>query len=134
MFLSSTGFSMNIHYCQDQLQGISFISKDKCCSDKNIKSTCHKTKNNCHHDTAETEKTDLDNCCHNEKLVIDKSDVDAITPQLGNIQDINIEVINTFVATSVFNYRLKADVQTDAQYKPPLSDRDIQVLYQSFLI
>lgn len=134
MLLSSTGFSMDLHYCQDQLKGISLIGKAKSCHDKQATPPCHKTKKTCHHINDNLNQTEKDNCCHNETVVIEKTDLDATATQIATVQDIQLEFVAAFVAVYVLNIDAQADFQPYAQYKPPLPDRDIQVLYQTFLI
>ncbi len=134
MMLSSTGFSMDVHYCQDQLKGISLFGKAKSCHEKQETPPCHRTKKSCHHLEDGISKADKDNCCHNETVVIEKSDLDATPTQLATVQDIQLDFVAAFIAVYVFNYSVQADFQPYAQYKPPLPDRDVQVLYQTFLI
>ena len=136
MLLSSTGFSMDVHYCQDQLKGISLFGKAKSCHEKQEAPPCHQTKKSCHHQEDGISKADKDNCCHNETVVIEKSDLDATPTQKAASQDVQLDFVAAFMAVYVFNfnYSVRADYQPYAQYKPPLPDRDIQVLYQTFLI
>jgi len=134
MLLSSTGFSMDMHYCQDNLQGISFLGNTGSCLSKKSTSCCPKSKKTCHDNSNELDNIDEDNCCHNESIVINKSDFDATSPQIATGQDIKIEFVDAFVTVYVFNNILKADSQKYIKYKPPLPDRDVQVLYQVFLI
>ena len=135
MMLSSTGFSMDIHYCQDQMKGISLFGKAKSCHDKEATPPCHKIKKSCHHqENDDVNKAEKDNCCHNETVIIEKSDLDATATQIATIQDIQLDFVAAFVAVYILNYNVQADFQPYAQYKPPLPDRDVQVLYQTFLI
>lgn len=134
MMLSSTGFSMDVHYCQGQIKSISFFGKAKSCHEKQETSPCHQTKKSCHHNEDGVSKTEKDNCCHNETVVIEKSDLDATATQIATVQDIQLDFIAAFIAVYVFNYSVQTDYRPYAQYKPPLPDRDVQVLYQTFLI
>lgn len=134
MLLSSTGFSMDVHYCQDQLMSISFFSKAKSCHDKQDSPPCHKVKKTCHNQKENITESDKDNCCHNETVVIEKSDFDATNAQIATMQDIQFDFVAAFVAVCVFNYIVETDHQSYPLYKPPLPDRDVQVLYQTFLI
>ena len=134
MMLSSTGFSMDIHYCQDQLKGISLFGKAKSCHEKQETPPCHQTKKSCHHKEDGISKADKDNCCHNEAVVIEKSDLDATATQIATLQDIHLDFVAALIAVYVFNYDVQVDYQSYVQYKPPLPDRDVQILYQTFLI
>ena len=141
MLLSSTGYAMDIHYCQDQLENISLFGKSESCHEKQKTPTCHQTKTSltdgqesCHNKEDDVSKTAEDNCCHNESFLIEKPDLDATPTQSTTVQNIQLDVVAAFIAVYVFNYGIEADYQPFAQYKPPLPDRDVQVLYQTFLI
>jgi len=134
MLLSSTGFSMDVHYCQDQVKGISLFGTAKSCHDKQETPPCHQTKKTCHHKEDGISKTDNDNCCHNETVIIEKSDLDATNTQIATFQDIQLEFVAAFITVYILNYDVQTDYHRYAQYKPPLPDRDVQVLYQTFLI
>jgi hypothetical protein len=133
MLLSSTGFSMDIHYCQNQFAGFSFIGKASCCKKAVNTKPCHSVKTKKLNGINQAEK---DNCCHNESIVIEKADLDATNVQYGTINDIQFDfvVVPVSVAEFLINYNAQLDVVPFDQYKPPLPDRDIQVLYQTFLI
>lgn len=133
MFISSTGLSMDVHYCQDQLKGISLLGKAKSCHEAQASQSCHKKNKSCHH-SAEATQTEKDNCCHNESLVVDKIDLGVSNTQITTFQDIQFDFVAAFVAVYVLNYSVEVDFQSYQHYKPPLPDRDIQVLFQRFLI
>lgn len=135
MILSSTGVSIDAHYCQDQLRGISLFGEVKSCHDKQEIPPCHQTKKTCHRKEDGVGKTDNDNCCHNETVIIEKSDSDASNIPIATAQDIQLEFVAAFVAVYILNYTAPTEYQNFVQYKPPLPDRgDVQVLYQTFLI
>ena len=134
ILLSSTGFAMDAHYCQDQFKGISFFGNSESCNDQPETSPCRKTKKSCQHQEDGLSQTEKDACCQNESIVLEKSDMDATIPQLATIQDIQLNFVAAFVAVYIFNNHVDADFQPFEPYKPPLPDRDVQVLYQSFLI
>lgn len=134
MLLSSTGFSMDMHFCQDQLKGISLIGKAKSCHDEPSNTSCHKTKKTCHPANDNLSQTEKDNCCRNETVVFDKTGLDATSTQITTLQDVQLDFVAAFVAVYIQSYNVHADFQPYAQYKSPLPDRDIQVLYQTFLI
>ena len=134
LLLSSTGFSMDVHYCQDQIKSVSLFGTAKSCHDKQGTPPCHKAKKACHPKEDDISNTDKDNCCHNETVIIEKSEWDATATPLSTLQDIQLEFITAFACVYVFNYPIQADYPSFTQYKPPLPDRDVQVLYQSFLI
>lgn len=134
LLLSSTGLSLDIHYCQDNIRGISLVGTTKSCHDKGVSSACHKSKKSCHKTSDKVDNAEKDNCCHNESIVIESSDIDASSPHIASIQEVKFEFVAALIAIYIFNYNETTDVQSYVQYHPPLPDRDIQVLYQSFLI
>ena len=134
VLLSSTGFSMDMYYCQDQLQGISFLGKAESCHSKKTTSTCYKSKKTFHRNSSGLDNIDEDNCCHNESIVINKSDIDATSPHIATDQDIKIEFVDAFVLVYLFDNFVEFDSQMYLKYKPSMPDRDLQVLYQAFLI
>ncbi len=134
LLLSSTGFSIDVHYCQDQLMGISFMGKAKSCHDHDSTSLCHHAKKTCHDKIDKEDNSEKDKCCHNESIVIKKSETDATSPLLASTEAIHLDFVTAFVAVYFFNYKLDTYFQTFEQYKPPLPDRDFLLLYQFFLI
>ena len=134
MMLSSTGFSMDVHYCQDQLKSVSLFGKAKSCHEKQSTPACHQTKKSCHQEEDGISEADKDNCCHNEAVVIEKSDLDGTATQIATLQDIHLDFVAALIVVYVFNYDVQVDYQSYVQYKPPLPDRDVQILYQTFLI
>ena len=134
MLLFSTGFSMDVHYCQDQLKGVSFIGKAKSCHERQEKPSCHKTKMVCHTQNDSITNNAQDNCCHNEKLVIKKAEVNATSPQLVSEKNIQFDFVFAFVVVFIQQYIVQMQVQPYEHYKPPLPDRDVLILYQTFLI
>ena len=134
LLLTTTGFSMDVHYCQDQLRGVSLFGESKCCSASQAISSCLKGEDATDNNPVKAEKSDKPDCCQNKTLVIDQSDVDATSPQLAITQESQLEFVDAFVEVYVLNYKLTSPVQTNLPYKPPFPDRDVQVFYQSFII
>ncbi len=134
LLLSSTGFSMDMHFCQDQLKGINLFGEAKSCHQKKSKPPCHKTKKVCHHANDETKQVDKDDCCHNEQIVIDSIDTMATISQFDFSEQSTLTFIAAFVAVYYLPLPINSDFQADFLYKPPLPDRSIQILYQVFLI
>lgn len=134
MLLTSTGYSVDVHYCQDKLKGVSLLGVAKSCHEKQKTPPCHKSNKSCQHQFSKLKQLDNDDCCHNETVVIEKSDLDATPTQLGTFQDLQLDFMAAFLAAYIFKSSVQANYQPNAQHKPPLPDRDIQVLYQTFLI
>ncbi len=128
ILISSTGFSMDVHFCQNQVAGISFFGKASCCKKEMNSKSCHSLQ------AKNQDGIKKDKCCHDETLVIQKTDVDATGPQYITFNDIQLDFVAVPLGVYLNNYIEQLDVESFDQYKPPLPDRDIQVLYQTFLI
>ena len=130
MLLSSTGFSMDVHYCQGQIKSIGLFTKAASCHKKQGLPQCHTTKKSCHKKQNNTK----DNCCHNQTLSIEKSDLDATPAQGTELTDVSLDFAVAFVAAFVIPVD-KTHIQPAFPfYIPPLPDRDILILYQTFRI
>jgi hypothetical protein len=134
MMVSTTGFSMDAHYCQNQLQGVSFLGKAKNCHEKRTTSPCHKAKTACHHQLDDTNNPENNDCCQNKKVVIDKIDADATSPQAPVLQDISLHFVTAFITTYLIGYPIQIKVETPHLYKPPIPDRDVLAILQTYLI
>ena len=129
VLLSSTGFAMDIHYCQNQLKSINLAGKAKTCHEKVVKPNCHKKEN-----SSEQSSIDKKNCCHNESIVVEKTDLKLTNLQIFSTDNISVDFIVAFTITFLFQNDVSFDVQKLQLYQPPLPNRDHVVLYQSFLI
>ena len=134
VFLTTTGFTLDIHYCQDQLKSISFIGEAKNCHEAQSTKRCGKQTKKCQH-SEDADKSDLDNCCHNERITIDKSEIEATQPQVVSTEKISLQFIANFITVFIDENSNDFRPQSFKPDKPPpLPDRDILVLYQTFLI
>ncbi len=132
MFFTSTGLSLDMHYCQGQLKSISFIGKAKSCHEK--ESHCKKHKASCQSLNQNTKESSDNSCCNNKTVTV-QLDVEYIDAQAPTI-DLNsfqflVAYTNVFV---VKNNIYSTSTIPFQNYKPPLLTRDIPVLIQSFLI
>ncbi len=143
MLLSSTGFSMDMHFCQDQIKGISFMSEaESChketaapaCHNTDSKTACHEGKSHCENDDSKT-SISKDDCCHNETVSMDNVDADYSIYKIDiQKQALQIRFVTAFVAVYILHYNEEINRPTYFSYSPPLLHRDRQILFQSFLI
>ena len=136
LFASSTGFSIDFHYCQGELKSTQINGKAKKCHE-----LAGKTKHCAHHQDQETsvDKTcsedESDDCCSNE-IEYFKSDQD----QINSVQTINTEILSSYFLIAFVNTYLGNVGLENAQkcrfrvYKPPLIPKDIPIVHQSFLL
>ncbi len=134
ILVSSMSYTVDFHYCQGQLKSFSFLGKAKNCHEMaSKKASCH------HHKTKVDDKSmtcseDENNCCSNKTISIE-SDFDE---QIFNLDFLNFE--SQFIVVA-FKYSSFEDLFDDikevvpfAHYKPPLIQKDIPVLFESFLL
>ncbi len=133
LMISSTGFSMHVHFCHDQLSGISFLSKAKCCKQK--ASACRKDIDPCQQSDIDDHQHD-ENCCNDKKITIDHLEIDAVAHQAEQLKDISIEyvAIYTFLVSWQVDFQLLNEVPDRYYNPPPPPERDVQAMFQSFLL
>jgi hypothetical protein len=132
MLLSTIGFSMDIHFCQGNIAGIRTLGQtDGCCNQQS-----HNDKTNTRIKCADKSNS-IDkkgNCCHNEHLVIYKVDLEAPALQLTTTQAVQLNVLATPLQVWNLNMPTKKGINAYEIYHPTIPDKDIQVLFQRFLI
>jgi hypothetical protein len=133
MFVTSTGFAVDMHYCQGQLKSFTLIGEAKSCHEVKADKVCPRHARMAAQDDA-TPSAKANDCCQNIKYVV-QSDGDQIVPTA----DISlIQQLHQFVAVFVSAFLIADHVQTVSteflHYKPPLLLRDVCVLVQSFLL
>lgn len=121
--LSSTGFSMDVHYCKNKVKNVSFFSKAKTCNEKQNKCT----QNN-------AENIVKSKCCHSESLLINNSDLNEPANTTVTPQNVQLSFIYAFVTNFIVANTQEVNYPLYKQYSPPLNDKDVQTLYQTFLI
>lgn len=136
LFLSTSGMTMDMHFCQGKLKRVNLFGKAKTCAEV---VACYKIcqskskskasgKKSCHSNDG-----DHSGCCNNAGLILDL-DYDFggfVTSELGSVQEHLLTPIVSDVLPSKVVQTLNVPY---LNYKPPLLTRDIQVLVQSFLI
>ena len=134
MFFTSAGFAMDMHFCQGKLKSVSFFGKAQTCHDM-----ADNTMKNCpHHKKMMAEKkgcSEDKNCCSN-KTVHFQSDQDQQVQNFDfvvskQLQQFVIAYVAVFIAN---DFNIEHEAIPFAHYKPPLIQRDIPILNQSFLL
>ena len=76
MFVSSTGFSIDFHYCQGQVKSFSLIGKAKSCHEQAEKNHCKKKLKACHADQSNSKKIKQckKDCCSNKTIKFETND------------------------------------------------------------
>ncbi len=148
LLLSSTGFSIDLHYCQGNIKSFSLFGTAESCHDKAEKSHCQKAcsmvasgSSSCHFVESTVKSTveptaDIErDCCSNESMVV-TPDMDTQKVISEQLTETNINFISAFVAVFYANQTLDLAkrIIPHQNYIPPLLDQDIPVLIQSFLL
>jgi len=122
MLFSSSTFAMNLHFCGDELAGVSFGDLEMICE-----MTTH------HSPERDDCKFHKKNCCHTQKFIKNGAN------ELQNGEKSLMPHQQVFAAAFVLSYvsLFQEQSQKDAPFKnyiPPLLVKDIHVLHETFLI
>lgn len=123
VLVTTMSFTVDMHYCGDNLVDFSFIQSAKTCGMEKVQATkgCEKP--------MLSEKS----CCSDEQMV--KQGQDDLKTSFDTL---SFEQ-QTFIAAFTYSYikLFEGTASTDVSYKdypPPFVKRDVQVLHQTFLI
>lgn len=130
VLFSSTGFTVNKHYCQGELKDLALFVHAQSCHKKNMHQSCSTDKDSC---TGHDHEKD-NNCCD------DDTDYHKLD-QNQQIESFQLELLKNPVLLStifvILNIELPSvDANTLHQttYQPPIVCEDIPVLLQTFLL
>lgn len=134
MFTTSIGFSVDLHYCKDQLKSISIFGKAKQCSDLSVKKqTClsqDKAEKGKNHISFERKK-----CCRNQSVHCQFNQLQGNQKQSVFLNQSIQQFIIAFVDVTILkNKQFKQVASAINVYHPPLIHRDIPILFESFLL
>lgn len=134
MFFTSTGFSMDVHYCQGKVKTISLFGKAKACSANEAATCYHRTSSSVDKQNLQT-SVKKKKCCHNQNMATGSFEFEGTSSDLITLQDVQFEFIVAFVAAFVEHHSvLTNDYVSFNIHQIPIPDQDLHVLYQSFLI
>ncbi len=128
VLLSSTSFTLGMHFCLGRLESISFFSEAEPCEMARQKSRYTSEKHNpeCGHKIAKK------SCCEDHTLVVQGSEEISIVSSVSS-PDVHLAAApNTLVLFKFIGP--KSDHCTFSDYSPPPIERDRLVLFRSFLI
>ena len=127
LLVSSSGFSMNIHYCNGKAKNISFYSGKLNCSNKSLKTIRKKETKILRYDQSRK-------CCSNKSFQIEKDTTDKLLKKYSKTQfnkKYSNALIFTIVLTREDSYKQNINF---LNYSPPLLVKYRPVLNQSFII
>ncbi len=129
VFFSSAGITLDAHFCQDELKGISVFSKASNCHEKKM-SCSSKSMKSCCASKKKIVKEDKP-CCHNESTVL-LMDSDLVLSQFLDINTCDLdlcilrsEVDFSFTPLSRKNTRFQ-------NYRPPPLIVERHIVFQNF--
>ncbi len=132
LLLTSSGLTLDMHLCQGNLKSINLFGKAKSCVELAQKKQCHKATKSCHQQVDSEKKSCKKGCCENQSTSI-KLSTDLVEAQTPFFSVHDLQFVAVFVyAFELSNYTISTHLSK--KYKPPLLNRDIPVLIQSFLI
>lgn len=137
MLVTSMSFSVDMHFCKDELKSFSLVGQAEVCHPIKAK---EKTETNAcpFHQKIQKEKASSQiqekgcqkTCCDNQKILIDFDEnlVQITTRELSNL---------SFISSTPIQYiqnRIVQSIYPHQNYHPPLLNRDIPIFVQSFLL
>jgi len=124
MLFTTTSFTVNMHFCCNQMVDMAFFSKAEVCKDKVQKK-----------DSPIKQCSTLQEkeCCSNKSFVKEGDDVFKESNIASQIE--TLVFLNTFVFTYINLFEgLEENIVPFKAYRPPLLFADIQILNETFLI
>ena len=122
ILISSTGFTINMHYCHDQLIDMAFLAPAHSCCDTE----------------EDGENQSQDSCpgCQDESILVEPGDDYEVSASIFNFE--NSHNTNLFLSSVIFNYFQGIDESTKDEVpwykKPPPYQEVVLSKIQSYLI
>lgn len=137
LLLSSTGFSVDLHFCKGQIKSFSLFGTAKSCH-KTVASTCNAKQKSCH-SSLKTQETSFKSgcektCCSNATFNLEP-DKDFHKVQLSEASSFSVD----FIAISPFTIKSRLQnlpnrIIPYLNYIPPLLKLDLLVWIQTFIL
>jgi hypothetical protein len=138
MFSSSIGFSMDIHFCGNELKSFSFFGEAEPCEMMQVEQKNESTRSCCHSPKKEikschNKEVTKGNCCHNERLVLDNGgEFESSNISIEQFQQVLFTVI--LFSKNFYLFETSKEQVTYAHYNPPPLIKDVSILHQVFRI
>ena len=124
VLMSSISHSINFHICGGKIQSMAIFGQAK---------TCEEHASVCHHDENKA-SLEQKECCENATILLDSDKyVSKVTQKVAveNFQFVFLPVRDLMLQV---NPQINLERAAFFKYKPPLIERDITILVQTFLI
>lgn len=123
---------MDMHYCKDELKSFSLFGKAKSCHEGQVFCPVHGKWMKM---GKKMDSEDVKSCCSNKTIQFDDLDKDYTLAHDLDLFNIHVKILTAFVFTMHEGLVLPKSIKSEVpNIEPPLSTRDIYVLYESFLI
>lgn len=126
----TTGFSISQHFCMGELLYSSILGNPDCKMEKEDLPPCHDQ-------DGAAQSADLlskKNCCEDHNTTVEGQDIPTVLKAGDNLLP-SIKFLTAFTYIFFHDYQPPGDKgRLYARYRPPLIQRNIPVLIQSFLI
>jgi len=123
MLVTSTGFSMDVHYCDGDIKRANVFGKAKTCAEVTAcQLKCGKTAKSC--------SSEKKGCCDNQSYIID-FDFDGAELDRAISTDVQ-KVLVVDITSTYLAYDAPSSISRTFLYRPPPLINDLQVVYQSF--
>lgn len=137
LFITTSGLTMDMHFCGDQLKRVNVFGKAKTCAEVAIlQKNCCAKKKSCHSKSKITScgtNGDHKGCCNNSAIDLDL-DTDLVITSNDIFQSVDLQFLIAFSkAYLLLEDNSTKEMKAYLNYKPPLIERDILVLIQTFL-
>ncbi|CAG5082077.1 HYC_CC_PP family protein [Parvicella tangerina] len=145
MLITSSGLSMDVHFCRGEFINFSFFGEAEPCEmalKQEEKTPVKEETHSCCH-AKKAEKVEVEtcshtseikgNCCHNESFSIDTSDAYEVEQFTLDFTNLIVEIPQIYTVELAFN-SFKSELNYFHYYHPPPISRDIQALHQVFII
>jgi hypothetical protein len=141
MLFSSIGFSLDVHYCGDEVKSIGFFGATPCDMEESMNQQqdlsklppCHRKKIQEEENSAPKNGINQGQCCHNESFEFETStDIEQLSTLDADLTQVSAVIIYTAINLNLFQPKVQLEFYEN--YKPPLIDEDISVLHQVFRI
>lgn len=129
VLLSSTSFTFNMHFCMGQLESVALFSDVDPCEMAQQKTPCASIK---HNPDCKYKQVAKKGCCEDRTLVLEGSEELSIVKSVS-IPDVHMTAVLYAMVSFIFTSPSVSHYSFN-DYSPPLIERDIPVLIQSFLI
>lgn len=128
VFITTTGFQFNAHYCAGNLKSFSFYGEAKACKHE-VKKV---TKPCAMHGHMEMSGSSEKDCCNSEGVSLEPAAYEAVS--IVKTLDHQLDALPAMVAAEQLAPLTDAYIGFITTYRPPPVDRDIIIMVQSFLL